>query len=123
MLSLLEVENRVLARLMRIRHIDNTSKYKALLESSIARKAGGCDGFIMMEVQAMLEKILRACSREELTALYHETPAGHNALAHGLGEPDQDSMIQDTAMELLLMIIDSICAEARERLSPTRKQA
>ena len=83
----------------------------------------GCDGWIMMEAQSMIETALNDLSDQDLIVVYNESEAGQEASAQDLEPVCRESMTHDVLVELLQRIAETVCSEAPERMSRKRKKA
>ena len=122
MISLFEIEDRIIEKLSKTKHKGALTKYEALVKSAISMDAMGCDGWIMMEAQAMIETALNELSDQDLFAVHEDSEAGQEASAQNLEPVCKASMKHDLCVELLQRIAEIVCSEARERMRRKRKR-
>ncbi len=123
MISLFEIEDLVIDKLSKTKHKGRVDKYEALVKSAISMDAMGCDGRIMIDAELVIESALHDLSDENLFGFYAETEAGQEAAAQELGPACRESVVQDVVVEVLQHIAETVCSEARERISKKRKKA
>ncbi len=117
MASLFEIEDQVIDRLSKTKHKGRVSKYEALIKSAVSTNAMSCDGLIMMEAQSIIETALNDLSNQDLIAVYNESEAGQEASTQDLEPVCRESMTHDVLVEILQRIGETVCSEARERMS------
>ena len=123
MISLFEIEDLVIDKLSQTKHKGRVDKYEALVKSAISMDAMGCDGRIIIEAELVIESALHNLSDENLFAVYAETEAGQEASAQELEPACREGVVQDVVVEVLQHIAETVCSEARERMSQKRKKA
>ena len=122
MISIFDIEALVIEKLRQTQHKGRLSKYEALVQSAISLNAQGCDGFIMMEVESLIDTALNELDEGDLTAIYYETEMGMEASAQDLEPTSKEWMLHDVTGEVQEHIAEAICSEANERIKRTTRK-
>lgn len=121
--SFFEIETLIIDRLSKMNHKGGITKYEALVKSAISLNAKGCDGFIIMEIESMIDTTLKELGQDNLIVLYHDTEVGQEAFAQDVEPPCRESMIQDISTEVLEHVAEAACSEAAKRIIQKKKDA
>jgi len=117
-LPIFDIEELVIEKLRQMKHKGRISKYEALVTSAISLNTKGCDGFIMMEVESLIDTTLRGLGEEGLIAIYDTTEIRQEASEQNLELSCKESMIEDITNEIQRHIAEAVCPEANQRMPP-----